>query len=135
MTNDHDTPLGGAAVRDAVAKHVAQWIDLFNRGDGAGLDHLYEAGSVLVPVPGHPVVGPGRSAANAHLLSLGLPMKASLRHCYVADDIALLIIDWSIEGTGPDGSEINMAGIATDVVRRGHDGQWRYVIDNPCGIA
>ena len=76
-----------------------------------------------------------RVAANRHLLSFGLPIDATTRHIYVVDDIALLIVDWSIHGTGPDGDEIHFEGTATDVARRGEDGKWRYVIDNPFGIA
>jgi ketosteroid isomerase-like protein len=54
---------------------------------------------------------------------------------YVAGDIALLIVDWSMRGTARDGSAVDMGGTATDVVRRGADGRWRYVIDNPHGTA
>ena len=53
-------------------------------------------------------------------------MRADVRHSYVVDDIALLIVDWSVG---------DLAGTATDVARRGADGVWRYVIDNPAGIA
>ncbi|MEW1845977.1 hypothetical protein AB0392_49185 [Nonomuraea angiospora] len=53
----------------------------------------------------------------------------------MAGNIALLIVDRSMRGTARDGSELDMSGTATDVVRRGPDGQWRYVIDNPHGTA
>ncbi|MGW7439121.1 YybH family protein [Streptomyces sp. NPDC054849] len=60
----------------------------------------------------------------------GFPIGA-----YTAGDIALLIVDWSIEGTGPDGAAVRLAGTATDVARRGPDGLWRYVVDNPFGTS
>lgn len=66
---------------------------------------------------------------------MGLPMAATPRHVYVVDDIALLIVDWSIHGTGPDGAQVHMEGTATDVARRGADGRWCYVVDNPAGSA
>jgi len=47
----------------------------------------------------------------------------------------LLIVDWSIRGTGPDGHEINLEGTASDIARRGADGKWRYAIDNPFGTS
>ncbi|MER6945815.1 DUF4440 domain-containing protein [Nonomuraea sp. NPDC000554] len=106
-----------------------------NSGDPDAIDRAYEDEGVLVPVPGHPVTGAARFAANEHLQSLGLPIEARPRHAYVAGDIALLIVDWSIRGTARDGSAVDMSGTATDVVRRGSDGQWRYVIDNPHGTA
>lgn len=98
-----------------------------NAGDLQAIDHVYEDGAVLVPVPGHPVAGPARLAANQHLQSFGLPIEARPRHAYVAGDIALLIVDRSMRGTARDGTEIDMSG--TDVVRRGPDGRWRYVIE------
>lgn len=41
-----------------------------------------------------------------------------------------MIVDWELGGEGP-----RVAGTATDVARRGIDGRWRYVIDNPFGLA
>jgi ketosteroid isomerase-like protein len=108
--------------------HVSAFVHAFNRGDTATLATLYEDRGVLVPAPGQPMTGEQRGQAQAHLLGFGHPMRATLRHAYVADDIALLIVDWSIEG-------LDMRGTATDVVRRGADGTWRYVIDNPFGTA
>lgn len=52
-----------------------------------------------------------------------------------AASAALLIVDWSIEGTGSDGNGVDFEGTAADVARRGADGRWRYVIDNPFGTA
>ncbi|MEV6555062.1 nuclear transport factor 2 family protein [Nocardia sp. NPDC051756] len=129
MTTDHDA---GSAHAD-LAEHVARWVELFNARDPAALDGLYEPDAVVVPQPGHPVTGADRSAALAEFMGLGVPMKAALRQAYIANDIALLVIDWSLTGTGPDGREIDLSGTATDVVRRSADGQWRYVIDNPSG--
>jgi ketosteroid isomerase-like protein len=96
----------------------------FNTFDLAELDRVYEHDGVLVPSPGNPVTGYERRAANAELLSLGKPIVVRPKHVYVCDEIALLIVDWEIPGAG-------VAGTATDVARRGADGYWRYVIDNP----
>jgi ketosteroid isomerase-like protein len=40
-----------------------------------------------------------------------------------------------MRGTAPDGTPLELNGTATDVTRRGADGVWRYVIDNPSGTA
>lgn len=114
---------------------LARWLELFNAGDLAALDDLYEPDSIVVPVPGYPVTGPDRTAALRHLRDLGVPMTAQLRHRYASGDIALLLVDWRLAGTAPDGRRIDMGGTATDIVRRGADGQWRYVVDNPSGTA
>lgn len=117
------------------AHHVDRWVDAFNRGDVHALDSLYEDQGILVPVPGHPVTGADRAAANSHFIGLGATMRADLRRSYAAGDIALLVIDWSISGTNPDGTELALTGTATDVLRQGADGAWRVVIDNPAGVA
>lgn len=69
------------------------------------------------------------------MVAFGLPIEVRPRHVYVAEDIALLIVDWTISGTTPDGEEVDIRGTATDVARRGKDGIWRYIIDNPFGTA
>jgi ketosteroid isomerase-like protein len=47
-------------------------------------------------------------------------------------DIALVIADWSLMGTGVDGSEVDMSGGTGDVACRGPDG-WKFIVDNPFG--
>lgn len=69
------------------------------------------------------------------MASFGLPIDVRPRHVYLADDVALLIVDWTISGTTADGEDVDIQGTATDVARRGDDGIWRYIIDNPFGTA
>lgn len=116
------------------SEHVADYCAAFAEGSGALLDRLYEPDAVIVPRPGHPLAGPAqRMTAHEHLLGFGLPIEATTRHAYVAGDIALLVVDWSIAGTSRQGFPLDLRGTATDVVRRGPDGRWRYVVDNPFG--
>ncbi len=61
-------------------------------------------------------------------LSLSAPMTATARHIFVAGDIAEIVLDWSLDGT-------ELSGTACDIARRGPDGRWRYLIDNPYGTA
>ncbi|MBA5800442.1 MULTISPECIES: YybH family protein [Rhizobium] len=65
--------------------------------------------------------------------SLGLQMDMAKRHLFTTGDTALLICDWSYDGIARDGTTVNMKGTASDVIRRGDDGIWRYIIDNPFG--
>ncbi|WP_084505149.1 YybH family protein [Nocardia harenae] len=113
-------------------QHPHVFAAAFNSGSPEAVAAVYEERAVLVPRPGAPVTGAGLASATAEFLALGLPIAVEPRHAYVADDIALLIVDWVIEG--PDGS-VRIEGTATDVARRGADGLWRYVIDNPFGVA
>ncbi|MCP2340022.1 YybH family protein [Actinomadura rupiterrae] len=107
----------------------------FNSGDVAAVAQVYEDGALFVPEPGTPLEGERALAANARFVGLGLPITVQPRHVYVAGDVALLIVDWVIEGEGVDGAAVKIEGTATDVARRGADGRWRYVIDNPFGAA
>jgi ketosteroid isomerase-like protein len=68
-------------------------------------------------------------------LRLGLPLEAKARHLFVAGDIAEIILDWSIDGTGPDGEHVHVEGSASDVACHGADGLWRNLIDNRRGTA
>jgi ketosteroid isomerase-like protein len=50
-----------------------------------------------------------------------------------ANDLALVITEWSFSGTGPDGNPVNMAAKSAGALRHQDDGTWRFVIDNPWG--
>lgn len=101
----------------------------FNAGDTDAVDRLFEPDAILVSDPGTAESGAGRRAAVASFAGLGAPITITVRHVYVAGDIALIIGDHVISST-----EVYITGTATDVARRGADGRWRYVIDNPSGI-
>ncbi|MEV7550155.1 DUF4440 domain-containing protein [Amycolatopsis sp. NPDC089917] len=109
------------------AEHPFVFEAAFNTGSAEVLDTVYEADAVFVRRDGVQVRGAERRAANGGILALGQPIKVMPRQVRVAGDLALLIVDWVIEG--------HLAATATDVARRGEDGLWRYVIDNPFGVA
>ncbi|MEV5545212.1 DUF4440 domain-containing protein [Streptomyces sp. NPDC052309] len=111
----------------------AVFAERFNSGDAAALAQVYEDAAVLVPQPGVPVNGPDLHAANSRLQKLGVPIVVRPRHVYRSGDVALLIVDWVIDGIGREGQAVHVEGTATDIARRGPDGRWRYVIDNPFG--
>jgi len=60
-------------------------------------------------------------------------MSITQRHMFVAADTALLILDWSYIGTARRWHGDQHVATATDIARRGDDGCWRYLIDNPFG--
>jgi ketosteroid isomerase-like protein len=137
MTDSHAPQLPtepGDQVAAYLATFAAGVTDDSPSGSADLLDRHYEPGAILVPKPGEPLTGPAqRIAAHAQLLGFGVPMRATTRHVYVAGDIALLVVDWSIRGTARQGFPLDLSGTAADVVRRDADGHWRYVIDNPFG--
>jgi ketosteroid isomerase-like protein len=106
----------------------------FNSGELEAVMEVYESGAVFVPEPGSSLTGPEAHAANGRFMNLGLPITVRPRYVYTTGDIALLIVDWVIDGTDRDGRSVHIEGTATDVARRGQDGRWRYAIDNPFGV-
>ncbi len=130
MTHRPSVPLSTTA-----AEHPYAFARAFNTFDPVALDQLYEPGAVFVPAPGREATGAERIRANAAFLGLRVPIRVTPRHTYVSGDLALLIVDFVIDGVAAHGSPVHIEGTATDVARRGPDGYWRYAIDNPFGTA
>jgi uncharacterized protein (TIGR02246 family) len=115
---------------------VASLVERFNSGEVSAMISLYEPEAVFVVKDGRTVTGHTAIAAQLEPdLKYGLPLQAKARHVFVNGDIAQIVLDWSIDGTGPDGEHVHVEGSASDVVHRGADGFWRYVIDNNLGTA
>jgi len=115
---------------------VASLLERFNSGKVSAMMTVYGPEAVLIAKDGRTVTDRTEIAAELERdLSLGLPLEAKARHVFVAGDIAQIVVDWSIDGTGPDGKHVHVEGTASDVARRGADGLWRYLIDNRLGTA
>src|ERR1700756_881480 len=115
---------------------AASLIERFNSGQISAMMGLYEPEAVLIADDGRTVTDRAQIAAELERdLSLGLPLQAKARHVFVAGDIAQIVLDWSIDGTSPDGKHVHLGGSAADILRRGADGLWRYLIDNNQGTA
>ena len=93
---------------------------------------LYEPDALFVPEPG--VVHAGRAAirdALAGMLALAPVMDTTVLAVHQASETALVIVDWTLRGTAPDGSAVAQSGKSADVLRRQSDGSWRILIDHP----
>ena len=111
------------------------FVDSFNAGDLDGLMALYEQDAALVPQPGQIITGTeGIRNALTGLLALKGTIAINTRTVVPAGELALLHGEWTLKGTGPDGNAVELAGRASEVVRRQPDGSWRYVIDNPYSV-
>ena len=66
-------------------------------------------------------------------IDMGTKLEARVKRVLQANDLTLLITEWTINGTEPDGKPINLAGRGTVVLRRQSDGVWLIVIENPWG--
>jgi ketosteroid isomerase-like protein len=57
-----------------------------------------------------------------------------VRRSLVSDDVALVLLDWTVTMTLPDGRNARQCGTATQVMTREDDGVWKLRISNPLGI-
>jgi ketosteroid isomerase-like protein len=115
---------------------IPSLVERFNSGKVEVMMALYAPEAVFIANDGRIIRERTEIAAQFRRdMSLGLPLKANVRHVFVGDDTAQIVVDWSIDGKGPDGKDVHLGGSASDIVRRGVDGFWRYIIDNNQGTA
>ncbi|MCC6175149.1 MAG: SgcJ/EcaC family oxidoreductase [Chloroflexi bacterium] len=123
------------AARDPESVHRL-FVERFNANDLEGLMALYEPQATLVPQPGQSVSGAASiREALAGFLALRGTFSMQPRLTVRSDDLALLCSTWTLAGTGPDGSPLDLRATTTDVVRRQQDGSWLVAIDNPWGTS
>ena len=127
-----ETPAARQHPEDLVA-HLADYVRTFNSGDVAAIDAMYTADAISVWEPGKPLQGEARRAALVEFVQAGPRLGATLRESYVTRDTALVITDWTMDVPDGEGGEEHLSGIATDVLRRGADGRWKYAVDDPFG--
>ena len=115
---------------------IPSLIERFNSGKVEAMMALYAPEAVFIAKDGRTITDRTEIAAQFQRdMSLGLPLKANVRHVFIGDDTAQIVVDWSIDGKGSDGEDVHLGGSASDIVRRGADGLWRYIIDNNQGTA
>jgi ketosteroid isomerase-like protein len=115
---------------------TASLLERFNSGQVSAMMGLCDAEAVFITEAGRTLTDRDDIAKElGGFLSLGLLTAATARQLFVAGDIVQIVLDWSLDGSGPDGAGMHLEGTATDVARRGTDGRWRYLIDNPFGTA
>jgi uncharacterized protein (TIGR02246 family) len=107
-------------------------IEALNAGEVEAALALYERDATFVPEPGKLAAGLEaiREALNQFL---AYKPRLTIEVSQVAEsgDLALLCSSWTLKGTAPDGSAVELAGQGAEVVRRQADGTWKFVIDNP----
>lgn len=115
--------------------HLA-FMERFNAGDIEGLLALNAPGIVLVAAPGQPISEPAAVRAGfEQFLGLGGPIKMNVRNVFVSGTTGLVVADWTLAGTAPDGSPVSLAGATADVAVFDETHGWRIAIDNPFGTA
>lgn len=93
---------------------------------------LYDADAVMVAESGAEVTGAEAVRdAVSELVSIDGRMRIETVAVIDGGETALLRSSWKLDGTAPDGTPVHLSSHGMEVVRRGDDGHWRFVIDNP----
>jgi uncharacterized protein (TIGR02246 family) len=115
---------------------IPSLVERFNSRNLDAMLELYSPEAVFVDMDGRVITDRSEFAALFQRdMNLGVPLKAKVRNVFVGGDTAQIILDWSIDGTGPDGKHVHVHGTASDIMRLSADGVWRYIIDNNQGTA
>ncbi|MGH8779374.1 alpha/beta fold hydrolase [Paraburkholderia sp.] len=107
----------------------------FNAGDINGLLSLFNDNATMRMADGENVAS-GRQALRrqfSQLLKAGPRIHNQVRLTLVSDDVALVLLDWAVTATLPDGQRASQSGTATQVMTRDDEGVWKLRISNPLG--
>ncbi|RBL91989.1 YybH family protein [Chitinophaga flava] len=98
------------------------------------IDAYYEKNAVIAESPGKTAQGATLKSALEPYFALNGKISGATRHTLINEDIALFILDWAVDYTDEKGNPAKYSGTSTDVVRKGADGIWCCMIDNPHNI-
>jgi uncharacterized protein (TIGR02246 family) len=116
---------------EEMLRSIAEYI---NSGNVDSLMMLYESDACFASQPGQFIKGrEGIRQSLQGFVDMQGKLESKIKRVFQASDLALVTSEWSFSGTGPDGNPVNLASIATDVLRQQPDGTWRVIIDNPWG--
>ena len=109
----------------------------FNAGDIESLLALFSDNATMRMADGENVAN-GRHALHrqfSQLLTAGPRIHNQVRLTLVSDDVALVLLDWTVTAILPDGQQASQSGTATQVMTRDGDGVWKLRISNPLGVS
>ena len=109
---------------------IPSLIERFNSGKVEAMMALYAPEAVFIAKDGRTITDRTEIAAQFQRdMSLGLPLKANVRHVFVGVDTAQIVVDWSIDGTGPDGKPVKVLLRSIDVLHDFYVPEFRAKMD------
>lgn len=115
---------------EAVHQNYSEY---FRTSDLEGLVSLYEPNAVVVGEDGSEIKG---TAKIKEMFADALKCKGTLKietlSEYHVDNIASIRVKWHMQAIDADGNELDISNVASEVMRKQPDGNWLYIIDQPC---
>jgi len=102
-------------------------------GDLEAVLAQYERGAVLQPwAAGAGLGGMSLRDTMADLMALRLPLSVTVHTVLASGDLALVLGEREIAGTGPASERVRLSGLGSSMVRRQPDGTWCIVAEAWC---
>lgn len=109
--------------------------DALNAHDADAVLTLYADDATMRTVTGEVISGSAALREEVEQTIAADPrITNTTRHVLVGDGTALVIVDWTMQLTAPDGNRLTASGTTANVARRSADGTWRFTVLNPTGI-
>jgi uncharacterized protein (TIGR02246 family) len=110
--------------------------DALNTGDADAVVALFHHDATMRTFRGEVLTDrDALHAEAAHSIAARSHLTTKPRSTLIAGDTALIIVDWDLEATAPDGARVTPTGTTTAVARRSDDGSWRFAVLNCEGAA
>lgn len=107
-----------------------------NQGDLDRIAALYDETAVLRVQSNE--IRSGTAAVRAEmgqLIAAQASISNTLRHTLRHGDTALIVVDYVLRLTAPDGTPIVLTGTATNVIQKHSTKGWRMIVANPQGVS
>jgi ketosteroid isomerase-like protein len=130
-----ETPVDHTIITDPET-FASAFDQALNAGDLDRLHSLYDPEATMrisdgSVVDGHEQVGQELK----RLIGAEAQLENRTRHVFRQSDVALIVVDYTLRITTPDGQRVDTQGTATNVLRHTPGHGWRMIIANPPGIA
>jgi uncharacterized protein (TIGR02246 family) len=110
--------------------------DALNAGDVDAVLALFSPDARMRTLTGEVLAGPSElREETVRTVAAQARLTNKPRFCLTGDDTALIVVDWTLEATAPDGTRVTPTGTTANVARRSADGSWRFTVLNPLGTA
>lgn len=107
------------------------YADALNAGDAEAVVALFHEDATMHTFSGKVLTGcEALRAETLQTIATRARLTNRLRSTLIGGDTALIIVDWDLDATLPDGARISPTGRTTAVARSSGDGAWRFAVLN-----